>query len=83
MTLNIDTLFNMTYFEEDKHAMNVANADLTSHNPVSPSTNNAWHADVLTIESSLLHLVESNLNSDIYKKEIYINKKYLYISNTK
>jgi len=55
--------------------MNVANADLTSHNPVSPSTNNAWHADILTIESSLLHLVESNLNSDIYKKEKYI---YIY-----
>jgi len=64
-----------TYFKEDRHAMNVANADLTSHNPVSPSTTNAWHADVLTIESSLLHLVKSNLNSDICKKEkIYINE---------
>lgn len=51
--------------------MNVANADLISNNPVSPSTTNAWHADVLTIESSLLHLDESNLNSDIYKKETY------------
>lgn len=51
--------------------MNVANANLRSHNPVSASTTNAWHADVLTIESSLLHLDESNLNSDICKKEIH------------
>jgi len=56
--------------------MNVANADLTSHNPVSTSTTSAWHADVLTMESSLLHFDESNLNSDIYigkhvKKELY------------
>lgn len=58
--------------------MNVANADLTSHSPVSPSTTNAWHADVLTVESSLLHLDESNLNSDIYKKRNVHMKTYTW-----
>lgn len=60
-----------TYFVEDKHAIKFANADLASHDPVSTSTINAWHADVLTIESLLLHLDVSNLNSAIYKREIY------------
>lgn len=54
--------------------MKLANADLTSHNPVSTSTITAWHADVLTIESLLLHLDESNLNSAICKRKLYKNK---------
>lgn len=66
-----------TYFEE--HILKkVAIADLEAYNPASINMINAWQAEVLTIESSLLHFKVSVWNSGIYKK-IYKNQSNKYI----